>query len=81
LTSVSKNMPQQSEWQDQKGVSNEEPPLEGKRSSFYLWIFRDFLSRDTTQMYLQIIAIFCHIQLQTIPYMLRRCIHSTLQNI
>ena len=35
-------------------------PFEGKRSSFYLGIFWGFQSRDTTQMYLQIVGIYCH---------------------
>jgi hypothetical protein len=35
FTSVTKDMPQQSEWEAQKWVSNEEPPFEDKRSSSY----------------------------------------------
>jgi hypothetical protein len=42
LTYMSKDMPQQSEWQAQKWVSNDKSPFEDKRSSFYLGTFCDF---------------------------------------
>ncbi len=66
LTSVSKACLNNLSDKLRSGSQMNNLPLGGIDQALTLGLFSDFHSQDTTQMYLQIVGIYCHMQVQTI---------------